>query len=117
MTAPPPITAASAANDALFMGMPVLTCAGETMASRVAGSQLRAIGLPELVATSLADYETLALRLAREPSLLARYRARLAANRATHPLFDMARFTHALDDLLQAAWENRSSPMSSSIAS
>jgi hypothetical protein len=61
--------------------------------------------------------ETLALRLAREPSLLARYRARLAANRATHPLFDMARFTHALDDVLQAAWENRSSPMPSSIAS
>ena len=49
--------------------------------------------------------------------LLARYRARLAANRATHPLFDMARFAHALDDLLQAAWENRSSPMPSSIAS
>ena len=55
-----------------------------------------------------------ALRLARKPSLLARYRARLAANRATYPLFDI---THALDDLLQAAWENRSSPMSSSIAS
>jgi predicted O-linked N-acetylglucosamine transferase (SPINDLY family) len=42
---------------------------------------------------------------------------RLAANRATHPLFDMARFAHVLDDLLQAAWENRSSPMPSSIAS
>ena len=55
----------------------------------------------------------LALRLARKSSLL----ARLAANRATHPLFDMARFAHALDDLLQAAWENRSSPMASSIAS
>ena len=59
----------------------------------------------------------LALRLARKSSLLARYRARLAANRATHPLFDMARFAQALDDLLQAAWENRSSPMPSSIAS
>ena len=112
-----PYNAGTTANDALFMGVPVLSCAGETMASRVAGSQLRAIGLPELVATSLADYETLALRLAREPSLLARYRARLAANRATHPLFDMARFTHALDDLLQAAWENRSSSMPSSVAS
>ena len=112
-----PYNAGTTANDALFMGMPVLTCAGETMASRVAGSQLRAIGLPELVTTSLADYETLALRLAREPSLLARYRARLAANRANRPLFDMARFTHAFDDLLQAAWENRSSPMPSSIAS
>jgi protein O-GlcNAc transferase len=104
-----PYNAGTTANDALFMGVPVLTCAGETMASRVAGSQLRAIGLPELVTTSLADYEALALALAREPALLARYRARLAANRGTHPLFDMARFTRALDDLLVAAWENRSS--------
>jgi predicted O-linked N-acetylglucosamine transferase (SPINDLY family) len=112
-----PYNAGTTANDALFMGMPVLTCAGETMASRVAGSQLRAIGLPELITTNLADYEALALTLARDSALLARYRARLAANRATHPLFDMARFTQALDDLLQAAWENRSSPMPSSIAS
>jgi predicted O-linked N-acetylglucosamine transferase (SPINDLY family) len=108
-----PYNAGTTANDALFMGVPVLTCAGETMASRVAGSQLNAIGLPELVTTRLADYEALALALARDASLLQGYRARLAANRATHPLFDMARFTHALDDLLLAAWENRRSPATS----
>ena len=102
-----PYNAGTTANDALFMGVPVLTCSGETMASRVAGSQLKAIGLPELVTTCLADYEALALTLAKEPSLLQSYRARLAANRTTHPLFDMARFTRALDDLLLAAWENR----------
>ena len=44
-----PYNAGTAANDALLMGVPVLTCSGDTMASRVAGSQLRAIGLPELV--------------------------------------------------------------------
>jgi predicted O-linked N-acetylglucosamine transferase (SPINDLY family) len=105
-----PYNAGATANDALFMGVPVITCAGATMASRVAGSQLTAIGLPELVTYRLADYEAQALALARDPAQLLQLRARLAANRRTHPLFDMARFTRALDDLLLAAWENRSAP-------
>jgi predicted O-linked N-acetylglucosamine transferase (SPINDLY family) len=105
-----PYNAGATANDALFMGVPVITCAGATMASRVAGSQLTAIGLPELVTHKLADYEAQALTLARDPAQLLQLRARLAANRRTHPLFDMARFTRALDDLLLAAWENRSAP-------
>jgi predicted O-linked N-acetylglucosamine transferase (SPINDLY family) len=104
-----PYNAGTTANDALFMGVPVLTCAGETLASRVAGSQLHAIGLPELVTTALADYEALALELARVPERLEQFRGRLAAQRSTCPLFDMARFTRALDDLLHAAWENRPS--------
>ena len=105
-----PYNAGATANDALFMGVPVLTCAGETMASRVAGSQLTAIGLPELVTTRLGDYETLALTLARRPALLRQYKDRLRVNRDTHPLFDMVRFTRSLDDRLYAAWENRSRP-------
>ena len=59
-----PYGAHTTANDALLAGLPVLTCAGETFASRVAGSQLHAIGLPELVTSNLADYEALALALA-----------------------------------------------------
>jgi predicted O-linked N-acetylglucosamine transferase (SPINDLY family) len=109
-----PYNAGTTANDALFMGVPVLTCAGQTLASRVAGSQLRAIGLPELVTTDLAAYEALALALARDPSRRAQLRARLQANRDHMPLFDMARFARALDDLLQAAWENRASVANSS---
>jgi predicted O-linked N-acetylglucosamine transferase (SPINDLY family) len=109
-----PYNAGTTANDALFMGVPVLTCAGQTLASRVAGSQLRAIGLPELVTTDLAGYEALALALARDPVRRAQLRARLQANRDTMPLFDMARFARALDDLLQAAWENRHSVANSS---
>jgi predicted O-linked N-acetylglucosamine transferase (SPINDLY family) len=105
-----PYNAGTTANDALFMGVPVLTCAGATLASRVAGSQLHAIGLPELVTTCLADYQALALELATVPQRLASLRQRLTANRHTQPLFDMARFTRALDDLLHSAWENRSSP-------
>jgi predicted O-linked N-acetylglucosamine transferase (SPINDLY family) len=97
-----PYNAGATANDALFMGLPLITCAGETMASRVAGSQLRALGLPDLVTGSLEEYEALAVRLAREPERMREIKARVRANRDTHP-----RFTRALDDLLCAAWENR----------
>jgi predicted O-linked N-acetylglucosamine transferase (SPINDLY family) len=105
-----PYNAGTTANDALFMGVPVLTCAGETMASRVAGSQLHAIGLPELVTTRLPEYEALALELARAPARLRDCRERLRVNRRTRPLFDMDRFARSLDQLLHAAWENRSLP-------
>ena len=104
-----PYNAGTTANDALFMGVPLVTCAGETMASRIAGSQLRAIGLPELITHSLSDYEALVLALGRAPERLSALKARLAANRLSAPLFDMARFTRALDDLLISAWENRRS--------
>jgi predicted O-linked N-acetylglucosamine transferase (SPINDLY family) len=102
-----PYGAHTTANDALLAGLPLITCAGETLASRIAGSQLHAIGLPELVTTSLADYERLALKLATEPQLLAGYRARLAANRHTHPLFDMARYARDFEDAMLRAWDER----------
>src|SRR5262249_23177425 len=62
------------AADALWAGLPVVTCAGTTFASRVAGSLLTAAGLPELITSSLADYEALALGLARDPARLAAVR-------------------------------------------
>jgi predicted O-linked N-acetylglucosamine transferase (SPINDLY family) len=102
-----PYGAHTTTNDALLAGLPVLTCAGETLVSRLAGSQLHAIGLPELVTASLAEYEALALRLAREPHTLAALRARLAANRHTHPLFDMARYTQDFEALLLHTWDER----------
>ena len=71
----------------------------------MAGSLLRAIGLDELITTSLDEYEALALRLAREPHLLAQLRARLAQNRQTHPLFDTARFTRDLEAAYRQMWE------------
>ena len=82
------------------MGVPVLTAPGATMASRVAASQLAAIGMPELVAADLAAYEATALRLALHPEELTALRAQLRANRGTHPLFDMARFTRGLEAAL-----------------
>jgi predicted O-linked N-acetylglucosamine transferase (SPINDLY family) len=102
-----PYGAHTTTNDALLAGLPVVTCAGETLVSRIAGSQLHAIGLPELVTASLAEYEALALRLAMQPEELAVLRARLAANRHTHPLFDMARYTQDFEALLLHTWEER----------
>jgi protein O-GlcNAc transferase len=92
-----PFNAITTASDALWAGLPVLTCAGNTIIGRVAGSLLHAVGLPELVTTSLEEYEALALRLARDAQLLNRLRARLANNRRTYPLFDTARYTRNLE--------------------
>jgi len=99
-----PYGAHTTANDALLAGLPVITCAGETLASRIAGSQLNAIGLPELITTSFAEYEALALRLATEPGLLDGYRERLRANRYTSPLFDMARYARDFEDAMLRIW-------------
>jgi protein O-GlcNAc transferase len=99
-----PYGAHTTANDALLAGLPLLTCAGEVFTSRIAGSQLLAIGLPELVTTSLEAYEALALDLARNPEALAALRTRLAANRHTHPLFDMARYARDFAAALERAW-------------
>ena len=92
-----PYNAHTTASDALWAGLPVLTCTGTAFAGRVAGSLLHAAGLPELVAGSLAEYEALALRLATTPSLLAGYRARLEAQRASCPLFDTDRFRRHIE--------------------
>jgi predicted O-linked N-acetylglucosamine transferase (SPINDLY family) len=93
------------AADALWAGVPVVTCAGAAFASRVAGSLLGAVGLPELITTSVADYEVLALRLARDPQRLGALRETLARNRDTYPLFDTARFTRHLEAAYTTMWE------------
>ena len=100
-----PYGAHTTANDALLSGLPVVTRAGDTLASRIAGSQLHAIGLPELVTSSETDYEALARRLAQDRGELASLRARLAANRETYPLFDMARYTRDFEECLRQAWQ------------
>jgi protein O-GlcNAc transferase len=98
------VNAHTTAADALWMGVPLLTFPGEAFASRVAGSMLTTIGLPELIASSEEEYATLAVDLATNPSLLARHRERLAANRLTTPLFDMVAYTRAVDDILDGMW-------------
>ena len=100
-----PVNGHTTASDALWAGLPVLTCAGETFVSRVAGSLLTAVGLPELITTSLAGYEALAVRLARKPSEVARLRKRLEKNRLTAPLFDSERCTRHLERAYRMMWE------------
>lgn len=92
-----PCNAHTGASDALWAGLPLLTCTGNTFAGRVAGSLLHAVGLPELVTHSLAEYEALALQLAANPGRLSALRARLAANRTTASLFDTDRFRRHLE--------------------
>lgn len=92
-----PYNAHSTASEALWAGLPVLTCLGGAFPGRVAASLLTAAGLPELVTRTLAEYEALAATLAREPDRLRRARDKLAGNRLTHPLFDAARFTRGLE--------------------
>ena len=100
-----PYGAHTGASDALWAGLPVLTCVGSTFAGRVAASLLRAIDLPELIAPSLADYEALAQKLLTRPHELAALKQKLAAHRLTTPLFDIARFTRHLEDAYERMWE------------
>lgn len=92
-----PYNAHTTASDALWAGLPVVTCSGRSFPARVAGSLLHAVGLPELATPSLEAYEALALRVARDPPYLASLKARLAAAVASAPLFDSERYCRHLE--------------------
>jgi protein O-GlcNAc transferase len=100
-----PCNAHTTASDALWAGLPVLTCLGEAFAGRVAASLLHAVGAPELIAGNLDDYEALALRLARDPALLAELKERLTRNSATCPLFDTDRFARHIEAAYMTMWQ------------
>jgi predicted O-linked N-acetylglucosamine transferase (SPINDLY family) len=100
-----PYNAHTTASDALFAGLPLVTCQGTTFPGRVAASLLNAIGLPELIAYNLEEYEALALKLATSPAMLADIRAKLARNRTTHPLFDTDRFRRHIESAYITMWE------------
>jgi predicted O-linked N-acetylglucosamine transferase (SPINDLY family) len=100
-----PYNAHTTASDALWAGLPVLTCRGTTFPGRVAASLLNAVGLPELVTENLADYEALALKLAMFPDLLSGIRARLWRNRSDYPLFDTKRFCSHVESAYTLMWE------------
>lgn len=100
-----PVNTHTTASDALWAGLPVLTCMGSAFAGRVAASLLHAVGLPDLVTHSLEEYEQRALDLATTPTLLAGVRANLARNRTTHALFDTDRFRRHLESAYVTMWE------------
>lgn len=99
-----PYNAHTTASDALWVGVPILTCAGDTFPSRVAGSVLRAIDMEELIVADLDEYYQLALDLATDPERFSGVKARLAANRLTTPLFDVASYTRHIEALYEAMW-------------
>jgi protein O-GlcNAc transferase len=100
-----PYNAHTTASDTLWAGLPIVTCLGPTFAGRVAASLLKAVGVAELITTSLEDYEALALKIARDPSLLRSLKAKLARNRGTYPLFDTARFTRNIEAAYTTMWQ------------
>ena len=100
-----PWNAHTTASDALWAGLPVLTQLGESYAGRSAASLLNAISLPELITSTLEEYETLAIELATKPGKLADMKRRLANNRLTTPLFDIQLFTKHIEAAYAAMYQ------------
>ncbi len=100
-----PYGAHTTASDALWVGVPVITRPGATFPSRVAGSLLYAVGLPELVVEDQDDYFDLAYALATDAARLRNLRRTLACNRPSAPLFDVKAYTLALESLYARMWE------------
>jgi predicted O-linked N-acetylglucosamine transferase (SPINDLY family) len=92
-----PYNAHTTASDALWAGLPVLTCLGKTFAGRVAASLLNAVRLPQLVTTTLEAYQQIAIDLAAHPEKLATIKHQLGELRLKTPLFDTERFTKHIE--------------------
>jgi predicted O-linked N-acetylglucosamine transferase (SPINDLY family) len=92
-----PCNAHTTASDALWAGLPILTCTGETFSGRVATSLLNSIGLSELVTTTLEDYERRAVDMALNRQKWAMLNERLYKSRFTAPLFNTELFTRHLE--------------------
>jgi predicted O-linked N-acetylglucosamine transferase (SPINDLY family) len=100
-----PYGAHTTASDALWAGLPVLTCMGESFASRVAASLLNAIGLPELITSTQSQYEALAIELANNPAKLKLIKSKLDTNRLVMPLFDTTLFSKHLESAYKRMFE------------
>ena len=104
-----PYNAHTTCSDALWVGLPVLTCSGKTFAGRVATSLLLAVDMPELICTDLAAYEARALHLARQPEELRLLRSQLEQGRLAHALFDTERFRQGLESAFRTMYERQRS--------
>jgi predicted O-linked N-acetylglucosamine transferase (SPINDLY family) len=102
-----PYGAHTTASDALWVGVPVLTCQGTSFAGRVAASLLTSVGLPELITHSPGDYERCARDLALNRSAVLRLKQTLAKSRTSAPLFDTARITRNLETAYRMMWERQ----------
>jgi predicted O-linked N-acetylglucosamine transferase (SPINDLY family) len=100
-----PYNAHTTCSDALWMALPVLTCVGDTFASRVAGSLLSAAELTELITYSLHHYEKKALFLANNRTELEKIKQKLLVNKLTSALFETTNFARALENIFQTMWQ------------
>jgi protein O-GlcNAc transferase len=100
-----PVNGATTTSDALWAGVPVVTCAGHSFVSRMAGSLLNGAGLTELITTNWQEYERLALELAGNPDRLAALRTELRDSRSTSRLFDTERMCGHLESAYLAMWQ------------
>ena len=92
-----PYNAGTTASDALWMGLPILTCSGRSYISRMAGSLLTAAGLPDLITETLPDYERVAIQLGRHPARLASYKRYLAEQGRQSPLFNVPQLVRDIE--------------------
>jgi predicted O-linked N-acetylglucosamine transferase (SPINDLY family) len=92
-----PYNAGTTANDCLWMGTPILTRSGRTYISRMAGSLLTAVGLPDLITTTLAEYEARAIQIGSQPARAASYKRYLAEYGRSSPLFDIPALVRDLE--------------------
>ena len=106
-----PFNGGTTVSDAVSMGVPVLTCAGDSFAGRMAGSVLTALGVPELITTSLGEYEALALELARQPQRVCALRETLRKRRTQHSFFETDRYRLSLESAYERMWERHSAEL------
>ena len=99
------VSGAATTSDALWVGIPVITLLGSNFASRMSSSILTGIGLSELIAHNIEEYEALAVRLAHNPCELQTIRQKLTKNRLTKPLFDTLRFAKHLETSYKEMWK------------
>jgi len=99
------VNGAATTSDALWAGVPVITLQGNHFSSRMSSSMLTALGLPELITSTLKEYESLAVDLARNPVKLQMIRQTLMKNRLAEPLFNTSRFTRNLEKAYKEMWE------------
>ena len=101
-----PCNAHTTASDALWAGLPILTCVGKSFASRVTASLLKAIEVPELITYDLKQYEKTAIELALNPEKLQNIKNKLRENKLKTPLFDTKRYTENLENLYKKMYKN-----------
>jgi len=88
-----------------MMGLPLITCLGGSFSGRVAGSLLCALGMAELVTHTVEEYESLALKLALDPVLLAKVKRKLICNREVEPIFNMSRLCRHIEIAYTTMWK------------